>query len=336
VKFKFGALARYLRFPEAYNQWNPMPNFKLSASEADDLAAYLTDGSNKVLDTAPTSNQIQMGEKLLTTSDCLNCHSVSSKERVRFTDLASLSQSASRGCLGETTGAAPQFGFLPGERVELERFIRAGDFTALDVSIPREFADRQIARLRCAECHDKVEGLPKLSLAGMKLNPKWSASFIAGATGEKPRPWLAMRMPGFPAYASGIARGLAAANGLPFHAASEPPVNQETAAIGAKLASAAGGFSCLACHSTTGTGAPTGLEAPGVSFALSGQRLLKSFFQRWVLNPTLLDPATKMPVFFDAHGASQLLEFYEGDGGKQVDALWEYIRSLGSPGNSIH
>jgi hypothetical protein len=218
----------------------------------------------------------------------------------------------------------------------LQQFIRAADFAALGVSISREFAERQIAELRCSECHDKVEGLPKLSQAGMKLNPEWSAAFIAGEGEEKPRPWLAMRMPGFPAYGVGIARGMAAANGLPSLAPSEPSINREAAAVGEKLASAAGGFSCVACHSMNRTSVLSGLEAPGISFAFSGQRLLKSFFERWVMNPTLLDPTTKMPVFFDGHGASQLLEYYEGDGGKQIDALWEYIRSLGSGEDSTH
>jgi hypothetical protein len=66
-----------------------------------------------------------------------------------------------------------------------------------------------------------------------------------------------------------------------------------------------------------------------VNLAYTGERLLKSFFHRWVMNPVAIDPATKMPVYFDAQGHSQLTEILDGDGQKQVNAIWEYVR-LGS------
>ena len=33
-----------------------------------------------------------------------------------------------------------------------------------------------------------------------------------------------------------------------------------------------------------------------------------------------------MPVYFDESGKSPLTDIYEGDGAKQIDALWQYIR----------
>ena len=48
------------------------------------------------------------------------------------------------------------------------------------------------------------------------------------------------------------------------------------------------------------------------------------------MNPLAIDPATKMPAYFDAEGRSQLTEFFEGDAAKQIDAMWHYLHSLRS------
>jgi hypothetical protein len=68
------------------------------------------------------------------------------------------------------------------------------------------------------------------------------------------------------------------------------------------------------------------VESPGVNLAYSGERLLKPFFHRWVMNPQAIDPATKMPGYFDAQGRSQLTEILDGDGARQIEAIWQYVR----------
>jgi hypothetical protein len=42
-----------------------------------------------------------------------------------------------------------------------------------------------------------------------------------------------------------------------------------------------------------------------------------------------IDPTTKMPVYFDPEGKSPLTEIYDGDGARQIEAIWQYLR-LGS------
>jgi hypothetical protein len=68
------------------------------------------------------------------------------------------------------------------------------------------------------------------------------------------------------------------------------------------------------------------LESPGINLAYSGERLLKSFFHRWMMNPLAVDPTTKMPAYFDDQGQSQLTDVFEGDAKKQIEAIWEYLR----------
>ena len=67
-------------------------------------------------------------------------------------------------------------------------------------------------------------------------------------------------------------------------------------------------------------------EAPGINLATSGARLRPDFFKRWLRNPPLVDPTTKMPVYFDEEGKSPLTDVYEGSGEKQIEAVWQYLR----------
>jgi len=137
---------------------------------------------------------------------------------------------------------------------------------------------------------------------------------------------MPQRMPSFPAHAASLAVGLAALHGRPAETSPEPPLNAQSAETGAKLVSAAGGFSCVACHAVGSFTSGQVVETPGVNLAHSGERLLKSYFDRWVMNPVALEPNTKMPVYFDAQGRSQLTEILEGDGEKQINAIWQYVR----------
>ena len=165
---------------------------------------------------------------------------------------------------------------------------------------------------------------------GGKLKPEWSSHVIAGANTEKPRPWMKARMPGFPAYATNLAAGLAALHGYPARTPDDPPPASDLVKTGETLIGANGGFSCVACHAVGANTSQVVVESPGVNLALSADRLLSPYFRRWLMNPIAIDPGTKMPLYFDAEGRSQLTEFFEGDAHKQIDAMWHYIRFLSS------
>ncbi|MDH3583099.1 MAG: hypothetical protein OER86_02665, partial [Phycisphaerae bacterium] len=57
------------------------------------------------------------------------------------------------------------------------------------------------------------------------------------------------------------------------------------------------------------------------------RRLRHDYFARWMLNPQRIDPRTMMPPFAP-EGKSPLTEFYGGDGVKQFDALWHYMKTV--------
>jgi mono/diheme cytochrome c family protein len=332
-KFAPGALKAFLLQPSAHYEWIRMPNFKLSNEEALQLAAFVTStgetaapGLNK---TEAGSAQIEAGRKVVTMSGCLNCHTSNLKSDFKTKSFADLNlATAKKGCLAETAeaaGTAPYYAFSADQRDALRAFGSA-DKASLTRHVAADFAQHYSRILNCVECHGKFDGFPSFDVLGGKLRPEWSHAFIAGEIKYKPRPWLDARMPSFGNYAGPMAAGLAGIHGYAPITAPEGPIDQDAAKVGQKLVSAIGGFSCISCHSVGDFGATQVFESAGINFAYSGQRLLKPYFHRWVRNPLLIDPTTKMPVYFDGEGKSPLTEVYDGDGSKQREAIWQYLR----------
>jgi hypothetical protein len=179
-----------------------------------------------------------------------------------------------------------------------------------------------------------VEGAPKPSTAlpaltwlGEKLQPVWMEQFIAGKPTDKPRPWIIGRMPGFGAWAGGLAHGLTEQHGLP---PSDPPlkIDPERAKIGEKLISETGGFNCMQCHALGAKQATAVFEAPGPNFIHTPARIRAGYFARWVLAPLRVDPETKMPKFADDEGRTPLGDILEGKAEDQFDAIWQYLHTV--------
>jgi len=332
AKFVPGSLAAFLQKPEEHYAWIRMPNFKLSASEAAHLAAYLESTADKPGErTAPNdAGLVDRGRKLVSSTGCLNCHALDgSKNDLVAKPLATLpAERWTSGCLANKPAAdskSPWYSLSDNQKASLRTFA-ATDRSSLNRQVDADFLQRQSTALNCRECHGKFEGFPTWELLGGKLKPEWAGPFIAGNESRKPRPWLESRMPAFPAFAQRIAVGLATGYGLPPKTPADGSPDADAAEKGRKLASASGGFSCVSCHGAADFGATQVFEAPGINLALSYERLQRSYFNRWLRSPLSVDPTTKMPVYFDELGKSPLTEIYEGDGPKTINSVWEYIR----------
>ena len=66
-------------------------------------------------------------------------------------------------------------------------------------------------------------------------------------------------------------------------------------------------------------------ESAGINFAYANERLQRDFFHRWVMNPTQIDPESKMPVYF-SDGESPLPDVLSGSADAQINAIWEYFK----------
>jgi len=340
-KFPPARLAEYLRAPETHYEWTRMPNFKLSAAEAKELAEFLHARADKAKDvTVPTEAAIlERGKRLVQTSGCLNCHNLKLENQFSAPALVTLSASKwQQGCLAAEATAeskTPEFGFSSIERAALTAF-GSTDRASLSRHVPVEFVERQTRALHCTECHGKAEGFPPLEGLGGKLKPEWTARFISGEISYKPRaekhpkgePWLEARMPAFKSRGMLLAYGLAAQHGFPPRTRVEPEVDTSVAELGQRLVGKEGGFSCVSCHGVGAMEALEVFESEGINLAYSAERLLPEYYRRWMRSPLSIDPQTKMPTYFE-EDKSSLTEVLDGDAEKQIDAIWHYLR-LGS------
>lgn len=329
IKFAPGMLVEFLRKPNAHYAWIRMPRFKLADEQFESLAAYLLSKSERATQRREpaSSANLARGKKLAQTSGCLNCHALKLENEFSTKTLAQLSD-GDGGCLAKSqkeNSTAPQFDFTAEQREALQRLV-ATDRLSLSRHDPVEFSERQSRQLRCAECHGKIEGIPRFEILGGKLKPEWAGKFIAGEIADKPRPWLDAQMPAFATQARLLADGLALQHGLPPRTPVEKAGDASLAEVGRKLVSIPPlGFSCVSCHAVGDVSATQVFEAPGINLAISGERLQPDFFRRWLRAPSRIDPITKMPTYFDEEGKSPLTEIFDGDGAKQIDAIWQYL-----------
>ncbi len=335
AKFPRGRLAEYLIAPEAGYAWTRMPNFHLSAAEAEELEEFLLRGAEAAEGGGKPASAalIERGRERVQSSGCLNCHALDLQNTFKAPSLEATASGPDRpgGCLGSAPAA--DFGFSPDQKAALSRFLTEG-LESLRRHVPAEFAERQSRLLNCAACHGRLDLIPRMELLGEKLKPEWSRRFMAGEIPHKIRfdqhpngePWVEGRMPSFQSRAADLARGLAALHGIPSVTPAEGPVDPLAAESGRKLVGKSGGLSCVTCHAIGSKPAQEVFESEGINLAWSAERLLPSYYRRWFRNPLSIEPQTKMPVYFDDTGASPLTDVLDGNGDAQINAVWHYLR----------
>lgn len=361
AKWHGAALVEYLLDPAKNHAASRMPNFRLSADEATQLAAFLLTQAKGTVAAAPKGDATR-GAALLVSSGCLNCHAnapVGNHPSLADT----LAKGWDRGCVAdkpEARGKGMDYEFTPGQLAALRAFAKT-DFASLRSDVPSEYALRQLTELRCIQCHDhdgrtaplvalkdeaaalRVKGrapppavgdpipdgrIPPLTWLGEKLRPEWSAAFIAGKIADKPRYWMTHRMPAYALHAEGIAAGLSHSHGFPLVDPAPSAKDAEAAGQGATLIGAAGGFNCIQCHPVSTQPATAAFEAPATNLATAVGRLREPFYARWMLAPARVDPLTKMPKYADEDGQTQLTDVLDGDAEAQFKALWEHLRTV--------
>ena len=372
AKFKPQALREYLLDPQAHYAWNPMPNFHLSQQDASDLAAFLAVEGK---DLPPAMGDSAKGKRWVASAGCLNCHQLGQdKSEAKFATLGELpKEKLGRGCLAadaSARGAAPQFKLSNEQRSAIAAFLQT-NLVSLDSDSAPEFADRQMAALRCTACHARdgsesllAQGLdaeaqslhakfpnppvtehdllaadqrpPVLTWAGEKLRPGWTSRFVAGRIPYKPRFYLRARMPSFPAYAELIASGLAEEHGCAPALPPEPAPDEKLAEVGRQLCGKTPnqGLSCVQCHAAADQPPFAAFEAPAINLKFIAERLRHDYYARWTRDPQRFDPNTKMPKFADDEGKTGIAVF-DHDGQKQFEAIWQYLlegNNLQAPG----
>ncbi len=363
AKWKPGALADHLQAPHQHHAWTRMPDFDLTTDEAADLEAFLRVSSASKPTPAWVGGDPARGAKRAAELGCYRCHDLQgAKDLRRMPDLTAITRADGlRGCLATNPRdrrTAPEFAFNDLQRSLLRAFLKADPASALRHDPPTEFATRQIRTLQCQACHardtepDRLAALlnptgapvptdedaagatahpgrPPLTHAGEKLHAAWIERLLSGTLGYKPRADLPDRMPAFPAYAAGLAAGLAHQHGFPARTTEEHPApNPELVELGRRLTLVEGGFGCVTCHGVGPQKALAGQDTATINFIHVAERLRPSYYRRYVLDPQRVMPGTMMPTFVGPDGRTSLQAVLDGDPHNQFNAIWLYLRSL--------
>ncbi len=161
---------------------------------------------------------------------------------------------------------------------------------------------------------------PPLDRVGDKLNDTYMATLLAN--GGNLRAYMGTRMPGYQyeplrAFHESI-------NRLDRKLDVEPVENDqphEVIVAAGRQAVGNRGLACIKCHSFGGN---KGGGIGAIDMLKMNERLRFEWFHRYLQNPTLYRPGTRMPNSF-VDGRSALTDLYDGDPAMQIDAIWQYL-----------
>jgi cytochrome c2/LysM repeat protein len=177
---------------------------------------------------------------------------------------------------------------------------------------------------------------------GARTQPEWLFNFLKEPTTGLIRPWLNSRMPTFgltDAEANVLVRYFAyeAKDQFPYKSAPPKP-SEEMLAAGKQFFES---LQCARCHIVEGKafGKPLSalseaqLSQLAPDFRLTHDRLQRDWLiEKWLPNPAALVPGTRMPMFeYGPSLKASAPPLLGEDRQKQLEALVDYIRSLGDP-----
>lgn len=371
AKWRPEALVAFLQAPSKRFAWTLMPDFRLTPAEASSLAAYVLSRGEEPSAT-PALGDATRGREDFLQLGCANCHTIQGlpKPGIAGRLEALAGHDWKSGCLADgpaALGRAPDFGLTSDQRAALRAFLERG-FDSLQRDTPAEFAERQIASLRCTACHgrdlatdtwsrlqaaqsagtatatkpdygDEEDGSdtpgktvqlgrPDLTYAGEKLRADWMARLFGNRLPYKARPESVGRMPGFLAYADGLAAGIANQHGLSSTPTARPAADPVLAGAGEKLTHIGEGFGCISCHDVGTKKALAGADTATINFAFVADRLRPEYFWRYIRDPQRFRPGTMMPTFIGEDGSTPIKGALNGDATRQFGAIWQYLLSL--------
>jgi mono/diheme cytochrome c family protein len=213
-----------------------------------------------------------------------------------------------------------------------------------------------VAEKNCKGCHI-IEGLggdirlafgdnlkeqwpPNLATQGHKTQPEFLRAFLKDPGSSQPRWWMDTRMPTF-----NFTEHQIAAIGKYFARLDKVDwgwIDTEVQTTAASIEAGKQLFEeaqCWKCHSNT-AGANTSTRQTGVApnLTIAAGRLRPDWIVRWITQPSIIDPTTRMPDFFIKDGKKQGVtpekggKILDGDADAQIRALRDYVYSLGGAG----
>jgi mono/diheme cytochrome c family protein len=344
-KYTPKSLAFFLLTPDRTRPNGRMPSLNLKPDEAADITAYLVGSQPNVGQRAVKIDPslVERGRRFFTELQCVQCHSVDALKGAPIAKpLVDLDPGAARTCVGKRSDEVPHYKLDPAQRKSIQAALAAISDESVVVESPLQ---TQMLKLNCYACHNRdgrggvgpkrrryfeTVGLvdigdegrlpPPLDHVGRKLNKKGLEDALKGAISI--RPHMFVRMPKFAASSvTPLANDFIKADAGNESAVKSDMVDDPKLASDGRVLFDTG---CVQCHPVRGEHLPgvVGIDLAGVD-----QRIRPQWFHDFLLNPAALKTRTRMPTFFpDGRGADP--NMLDGDAGRQIAALWAYIRNI--------
>lgn len=348
-KYDVNALADFLQNPLHQRPGGRMPDLRLTAQEAADIASWLRPESTELFLDGDSGyrlgERIEQGRQQFAAMRCNACHDTGEKaDAVGSLPLAKLA--ADRGCLStnRVTGV-PHFAFSEDQRSAIHEALRAVQTGPSALRGAGQRVAWQMARLNCYACHarDGIGGPnegraeyfgvneaggeslgemamipPKLDRVGRKLTHGWFEKVLWGEGGGV-RPTMNTRMPDFGrAQTEPLIAWLEEADRL------ETPVAMDTSGLlrhqraeTGRLLLGVGGLACVSCH---GLKDRKSLGPPVMALTHTVGRLQPEYFKELLLNPQATQPGTVMPPLFTGRKNAS----------NEIESIWTYLKELGA------
>ena len=181
---------------------------------------------------------------------------------------------------------------------------------------------------------DLFRAPPILQSEGWRVQPGWLFGFLNDPS-DKLRPWLDVRMPTFPLgddRATKVVKGFSATADKPWPYVSVHPAKRAASEM-TEAKALFDNLRCVSCH-IVGTMRPDqDPQSAAPNLVRAKTRLRPDWILGWLKNPQALQDGTRMPSFFQADdmSAKPYPNFFGGDQAQQIEALRDYVVSLGEP-----
>ncbi len=298
--------------------------------------------------------QATKGHELFASLGCANCHEFKENNQPLASKLQAKplrELNATRGCLAIEIGPAASPLDAAPPRYDLNATQRAALTAALteplpgNAPTPTEQISQTFAAFNCSACHvrggqggperdrnalflsaipemgDEGRVPPALDGVGDKLNDDWLRHILQN--GASDRPYMLARMPRFGLQNVGhLVEAFVAAD----RQMSAPPVTptepeNRVKAVGRRLVGDKA-LGCIKCH-TFGQHRASGIQA--LNLQTMTRRLREDWFLRYMFNPQIYRPGTRMPTGFP-NGQATVRDVYNGDPTQQLAAVWTYLK----------
>ncbi len=320
-------------------------------------------------------SKVDQGRELFASLGCASCHQLQTggariASLVQAKPLAECEPGA--GCLSgpdsvRRSGPAPEspiprYDLSLEQRQALIAATTAADAEAMPALTQQESVHRTMLAFNCYACHsrndvggptrdrnvvftstipemgDEGRVPPPLDGVGDKLNDGWLRNILQN--GADDRPYMRVQMPKFASNdVTRLTEAFVALDRQPETNWSEllkeiPEPEHRITSTGRHLVGEAA-LACIKCH-TFGEYPATGIQA--INLQTMNRRLREDWFMRYLYDPQLYRPGTRMPTGYP-DGVATITDVYDGNPQQQILAMWTYLSEgdkAGIPDGVLH